>query len=110
MRCRSAASSSSGFGRYKGEFGLYAFSNVKSVLLDKNSSKIEANWYPYTKTKYQLFTQMMLGLFQGGLGGFIRFALAGLKLDLIAVRPARTAGKRAEEGEPARRGAAGEAF
>ncbi len=41
---------SSGFGRYKGEFGLYSFSNIKSVLIDKNSSKIEANWYPYTRT------------------------------------------------------------
>lgn len=71
----------SGFGRYKGEFGLYSFSNVKSVLLDKNSSKIEANWYPYTKTKYQLFTKMMIGLFQGGLGGFIRFAISGMKLE-----------------------------
>jgi acyl-CoA reductase-like NAD-dependent aldehyde dehydrogenase len=71
----------SGFGRYKGEFGLYAFSNVKSVLFDKNSSKIEANWYPYTREKYGLFTRMMVALFSGGLMGFIRFAIAGLKLE-----------------------------
>ncbi len=77
---------SSGFGRYKGEFGLYAFSNVKSVLLDKNSAKIEANWYPYTKTKYQLFTRMMLGLFQGGLMGFVKFALAGMKLESYSAK------------------------
>lgn len=76
----------SGFGRYKGEFGLYSFSNIKSVLLDRNSSKIEANWYPYTKTKYELFTRMMLGLFQGGLGGFIRFAWAGLKLESYSAK------------------------
>jgi aldehyde dehydrogenase (NAD+) len=71
----------SGFGRYKGEFGLYAFSNVKSVLFDKNSSKIEANWYPYTREKYGLFTRMMVALFSGGVLGFIRFAIAGLKLE-----------------------------
>ena len=39
----------SGFGRYKGEHGLHAFCNVKSVLVDKDSAKIEANWYPYTR-------------------------------------------------------------
>ncbi|MEW6055886.1 MAG: aldehyde dehydrogenase family protein [Bdellovibrionota bacterium] len=71
----------SGFGRYKGEFGLYAFSNIKSILIDKNSSKIEANWYPYTKKKYQLFTTMMVGLFSGGLLQFLKFIVAGLKLE-----------------------------
>src|SRR5690606_13435832 len=34
----------SGFGRYKGEFGLVSFSNVKSVMMEKSSSKFEANW------------------------------------------------------------------
>ena len=48
----------SGFGRYKGEHGLHAFCNVKSVLVDKDSAKIEANWYPYTKEKYRLFTNL----------------------------------------------------
>jgi acyl-CoA reductase-like NAD-dependent aldehyde dehydrogenase len=71
----------SGIGRYKGEFGLYSFSNIKSVLIDKNSSKIEANWYPYTSKKYSLFSSMMVGLFTGGLRGLIRFALSGLKLE-----------------------------
>jgi acyl-CoA reductase-like NAD-dependent aldehyde dehydrogenase len=72
---------SSGFGRYKGEFGLYAFSNIKSVLIDKNSSKIEANWYPYTKKKYELFTSMMIGLFTGGIKGLVQFAASGLRLE-----------------------------
>jgi len=71
----------SGFGRYKGEFGYYSFSNIKSVLIDKNSSKIEANWYPYTAQKYRLFTDMMVGLFSGGIKNLIRFALAGMKLE-----------------------------
>ena len=77
---------SSGFGRYKGEFGLYSFSNIKSVLFDKNSSKIEANWYPYTKKKYELFSEMMVGLFTGGISGMARFAKAGLKLESYSNR------------------------
>jgi hypothetical protein len=28
---------------------------VKSVLIDKDSKKIEANWYPYTAEKYLRF-------------------------------------------------------
>lgn len=71
----------SGFGRYKGDLGLHAFCNVKSVLVDKNSAKIEANWYPYTREKYALFTNMMVSLFSPGLRNFIRFALAGMKLE-----------------------------
>jgi acyl-CoA reductase-like NAD-dependent aldehyde dehydrogenase len=81
----------SGFGRYKGEFGFYAFSNIKAVLIDKDSSKIEANWYPYTPTKYQLFTNMMVNLFsrKGGLIRWIRFAVAGLKLESYSNKAGR---------------------
>lgn len=72
---------SSGFGRFKGAHGLHAFCNVKSVLVDKDSSKIEANWYPYTPEKYGLFTRMTLGLFEGGWRNFLKFAVAGLRLE-----------------------------
>jgi acyl-CoA reductase-like NAD-dependent aldehyde dehydrogenase len=71
----------SGFGRYKGEHGLHSFCNVKSVLIDKDGAKIEANWYPYTGEKYRLFTDMMVPLFRGGWLNFIRFARAGMKLE-----------------------------
>lgn len=81
----------SGFGRYKGELGLHAFSNIKSVLIDKDSSKIEANWFPYTAQKYRLFTDMMVGLFSGGVGGFIKFGLAGLKLESYSNKASRDA-------------------
>ena len=74
----------SGLGRYKGEMGLYAFCNVKSVLIDKDSAKIEANWYPYTREKYRLFTAMTVNLFSGGVVGFVKFALAGMKLERYA--------------------------
>ncbi len=76
----------SGFGRYKGEYGLYSFCNVKSVLVDKDGSKIEANWYPYTREKYRLFTDMTLGLFGGGLANFLKFVRAGMKLESYSKR------------------------
>jgi len=71
----------SGYGRYKGEHGLHAFCNVKSVLTDKDSAKIEANWYPYTREKYRIFTDMMVHLFSGGVVNFVKFALTGMKLE-----------------------------
>lgn len=79
----------SGFGRYKGEHGLHAFCNVKSVLIDKDSAKIEANWYPYTAEKYRLFTDMTIGLFGRGLTSLARFAVAGLKLESYANRASK---------------------
>jgi acyl-CoA reductase-like NAD-dependent aldehyde dehydrogenase len=68
----------SGFGRYKGEIGLHTFCNIKSVLIDKDSSKIESNWFPYTKEKYAMFSKMTEGLFTGS---WIKFALSGLKME-----------------------------
>lgn len=79
----------SGFGRFKGEFGFYSFSNVKSVIVDSMSSKIEANWYPYTPKKYLLFKQMMAGAFSRGIGAFIRFALNGLSLESYSAKSAK---------------------
>jgi aldehyde dehydrogenase (NAD+) len=71
----------SGFGRYKGEHGLHAFCNVKSVLIDKDSGKVEANWYPYTAEKYRLFSELTVHLFSDGLRAFVGFVRAGLALD-----------------------------
>jgi aldehyde dehydrogenase (NAD+) len=80
----------SGFGRYKGEHGLHAFCNVKSVLVDKDSAKIEANWYPYTKEKYRLFTDLTVNLFgERGVKRLVKFALAGLKLESYSKRAAK---------------------
>jgi len=79
----------SGFGRYKGEHGLHAFCNVKSVLIDKDSAKIEANWYPYTREKYRIFTDMMVHLFSGGLTNFVKFALTGMKLESYSKKAGR---------------------
>jgi acyl-CoA reductase-like NAD-dependent aldehyde dehydrogenase len=79
----------SGFGRYKGEHGLHAFCNVKSVLVDKDGNKIEANWYPYTSEKYRLFSDLMVSLFGNGARSLVRFALTGWKLERYSNRASR---------------------
>jgi len=72
----------SGFGRYKGEFGFYAFANIKAVLIDKNSKKMEANWFPYTSQKYRLFSNLTKALYSPGiLSTYIKGAIHGLKLE-----------------------------
>ncbi|HTL12047.1 MAG TPA: aldehyde dehydrogenase family protein [Bdellovibrionota bacterium] len=96
----------SGFGRYKGEWGLHSFSNVKSVLIDKDSTKIEANWYPLTAEKYGLFTRMMVALFTGGLMGFVRFAIWGMKLEGYSNKAGRQGRAPSEAGPIDARGAA----
>lgn len=76
----------SGIGRYKGEFGFYAFTNVKAVLVDKNSSKIEVNWYPYTPKKFDLFQAMTLSLFSRGLWSFLKFVYFGIRLEIYTAK------------------------
>ncbi|MBY0516336.1 MAG: aldehyde dehydrogenase family protein [Bacteriovoracaceae bacterium] len=76
----------SGIGRYKGVMGLRSFCNVKSVLIDGNSKKIEANWYPYTPKKYRLFTDLTQALFKKK---WIGFALSGLKLESYSQKAKR---------------------
>jgi acyl-CoA reductase-like NAD-dependent aldehyde dehydrogenase len=71
----------SGIGRYKGVHGLHGFCNMKSVIIDSNSSKIEPNWYPYTSKKYGIFSTLTDNAFTHGVMAFIKFALTGLKLE-----------------------------
>lgn len=71
----------SGFGRYKGAHGLYSFSNVKSVMFDKQSGKQEVNWYPYTAEKYALISTMIDYLYAGGALNFVKGLLTGMKLE-----------------------------
>lgn len=71
----------SGIGRYKGIHGLRGFCNQKSVLIDSNSKKIEANWYPYTKKKYMLFGALTQALFSHGPMALVKFAVSGMTLE-----------------------------
>ncbi|MFA6242962.1 MAG: aldehyde dehydrogenase family protein [Candidatus Hydrogenedentales bacterium] len=73
----------SGFGRYKGQLGLYSFCNIKSILVDKQSSKSEPHWYPYTQAKYKLFSKIIDVMFLGGIVNFAKAAWLGLKLDRL---------------------------
>ena len=74
----------SGFGRYRGPFGLHTFSNVKSLVIDKQSAKSELNWYPYSRKKFELFNELMAAAFGGKPFALVRTAMAGLKLELLA--------------------------
>ncbi|MBL4585443.1 MAG: aldehyde dehydrogenase family protein, partial [Flavobacteriales bacterium] len=73
----------SGFGRYKGEAGLFTFSNSKSILVDADSSNIDPNWYPFTKGKYKLLSGIVDYLFSDKKRNWIKFAMVGLKIDSI---------------------------
>ena len=73
----------SGFGRYKGAFGLHGFSNVKAIMMEKDSGRLEPYWYPYSKKKFGLFMQLFDAAFAGGLGGLLKTAWLGLKLELL---------------------------
>ncbi len=72
----------SGFGRYKGDWGLHTFSNVKSILFDQQGKQLDPHWYPFTKTKYQMLTDIIKHYFSRP-RNWIQFAIIGLKLDSI---------------------------
>lgn len=71
----------SGFGRYKGHYGLRSFCNVKSVMSEDNDSGFEPNWHPYDETKHELLDRLLEHRFARGLAGLPRFALTGLRLE-----------------------------
>ena len=77
----------SGFGRVKGAEGLLGMTQSKAILVDTQSAKIEANWYPYTRAKYQLFSQFIEALFGKGLQKWIKFAVSGIKLESESQKP-----------------------
>ncbi len=70
----------SGFGRYKGDFGLHTFSNVKSIISGPNNKVIEPHWYPFTKLKFDTFPLLMKAFFARP-RKWVQFALIGMKLD-----------------------------
>ena len=80
----------SGFGRYKGEFGFYAFTNIKAVLVDRDSGKMEANWFPYTPKKYRIFSDLTRALYSPGrVSGLIKGAVHGLRLETYTAKLAK---------------------
>jgi acyl-CoA reductase-like NAD-dependent aldehyde dehydrogenase len=79
----------SGMGRYKGVEGLRAFSNMQSVVIDSDGTKLEPNWYPYTAEKYRLFQTMMNAWFTEGPTRLARFAIFGTRLENYSQKAAR---------------------
>ena len=76
----------SGFGRYRGKFGLQAFSNIKSVLIDRQSGNPEMYWYPYSEKKYRLFGELLGALYGTCSTGLLKAAVVGLRLLRMAKR------------------------
>ncbi len=73
----------SGFGRYKGAHGLHSFCNIKSIIIDRQGGKLEANWYPYTKEKYELFGKLLDHAFHDSQIKMLYAAVIGLKLEAL---------------------------
>jgi acyl-CoA reductase-like NAD-dependent aldehyde dehydrogenase len=71
----------SGFGRLKGEVGLIGFCNIKSVLIDKSSDKLEVNWYPYTEKKYKLLRKFISSMYSTNPLKLLIVLYRGLKLE-----------------------------
>ncbi|KAB3519189.1 aldehyde dehydrogenase family protein [Corynebacterium sp. zg254] len=81
----------SGFGRHKGVEGLHGWCNVKSVIVDKDGDKLEANWYPLTEAKYKKFTQMMVARFADSPAAvsLAKFGVLGTQLESLSQKATR---------------------
>jgi acyl-CoA reductase-like NAD-dependent aldehyde dehydrogenase len=75
----------SGFGRYKGDFGLLTFSNIKSIIMGPNNNAIETHWYPQTTQKYRLMTRLMRTFFTRP-RKWLSFLPVALQLDSIGTK------------------------
>ncbi len=63
----------SGFGRIHGEAGFDAFSNAKTIAFDSSQAANEPYWYPYTRKKYELFSDVLVTYFQKGMAGMMQY-------------------------------------
>lgn len=78
----------SGFGRVHGAEGLLRWTASKAIIVDKQSKKIEANWYPYTKKKYELMGGLIATmLVHNPVVKLLKIAKAGLPLESHAQKP-----------------------
>jgi len=62
----------SGFGRYHGPYGLHAFSNMKSIIIEKGKKPKDINWYPFREDKYQRFLRTFQSLFSEKITGKLK--------------------------------------
>lgn len=79
---------SSGFGRVHGAEGLLGWTASKAIIVDKQSSKLEANWYPFTRKKFDLLGKLIDAIMvHNPVVKLIKIALAGLPLESHAQKP-----------------------
>lgn len=76
-----------GYGRARGVQGLHEFTRSKYLLIEPNSDKIEANWYPYTKRKHNQFVRFINSFFAGKTIAFVKGLIMGLWLEHISQKP-----------------------
>jgi acyl-CoA reductase-like NAD-dependent aldehyde dehydrogenase len=76
----------SGLGRYHGPFGLHTFSNIKSMTIEPNSSRLEINWYPYTPEKFKIMNRLFEVLFSDSPFALLKAGLIGNKLAALVKR------------------------
>lgn len=77
----------SGFGKLRGPEGLLGFTRSKAILVDKSASKIEANWYPYTPRKFQLFERFIQALYGPQRLRLLAIAWHGFRLEAFSQKP-----------------------
>ncbi len=77
----------SGFGKLRGPEGLLGFTRSKAILIDKAANKIEANWYPYTPRKFQLFERFIQALYGPRRLRLLAIAWHGLRLEAFSQKP-----------------------
>jgi acyl-CoA reductase-like NAD-dependent aldehyde dehydrogenase len=77
----------SGFGKLRGPEGLLGFTRSKAVLIDQSSSKIEANWYPYTLEKFRRIDRFIDALYTSKWLPAVPIVWHGLRLESFSQRP-----------------------
>ncbi|VVN49806.1 Aldehyde dehydrogenase [Pseudomonas fluorescens] len=77
----------SGFGKLRGPEGLLGFTRSKAVLIDKAGSRIEANWYPYTRRKFELFERFIQALYGPNRLRLLAIAWHDLRLEAFSQKP-----------------------
>jgi acyl-CoA reductase-like NAD-dependent aldehyde dehydrogenase len=78
----------SGFGKVRGAEGLLGWTNSKAIMVDPQSKKIEANWYPFTNKKYQLFEKLIAAIMtHNPVVRLLKIAIAGPQLEGHSQKP-----------------------
>ena len=66
---------------------MLGFTRSKAVLIDQSSSKIEANWYPYTQEKFRRFEKFIDALYTSKWLPAVPIFWHGLRLEAFSQRP-----------------------